>query len=116
MEAAKVTGLGVITLYIYIAVPWVPQSNKYSEGPSLTSLLCSARDARASMLLLCLQLASVSSIKPHIASSTIRYGEGKEGVRVSRGEPRVRAWRGGTTSPPDRVLFLHKIRHWQKIS
>lgn len=116
MEAAKVTGLGIITLYIYIAVPLVPRSNKYSEGPSLTSLLCSARDARASMLLLCLRLASVSSIKPHIASSTIRYAEGRGEVRVSRGEPRVRAGKGGTTSPPDRVLFLHKIRHWQKIS
>lgn len=92
MEAAKVTRLGIITLYIYRAVPLVRQSNKYSEGPSLTSLLCSARDTRAPMLLLCPWLASVSSVKLCLASSTVRYAGG--GVRVSRGEPRVRVGRG----------------------
>lgn len=42
MEAAKVTGLGIITLYIYIAVPLVHQSNKYSRGAfsDLPSLQC----------------------------------------------------------------------------
>lgn len=32
VEAANVTGWIIITLYIYIDVPLVPQSNKYSEG------------------------------------------------------------------------------------
>lgn len=76
VEAAKVTRLGIITLYIYRAVPLVRQSNKYSEGPSLTSLLCSARDTRAPVLLLCPWLASVSSVKLCLASSTVRYAKG----------------------------------------
>lgn len=76
MEAAKVTWLGIITLYIYRAVPLVRQSNKYSEGPSLTSLLCSAQDTRAPVLLLCPWLASVSSVKLCLASSMVSKGEG----------------------------------------
>lgn len=70
--------------------PLVPQSNKYSEGSSLTSLLCSAWDVRASVL-----ITGICFFRQ--ATHCFQHGKvckGEQGVRVSRGEPRVRTGRG----------------------